>query len=117
MASTGFSLNLQNDPGRWLKRQMVGSKPTDIMVDLLAPRSPPGGKGVQDPPASQRLDQVGATLHGLLGDERTREVTPTGLAHLHALLSSASAPGVEMSVHALEGIQPSSTIASLAPGR
>jgi hypothetical protein len=103
MASAGFSLNLRNDPGRWLKQQIVGSTPTNITVDLLVPESlsEGGRRSAKIPPhaphAFLRVSGIEAaivdnsvfTLTSLepQTDSRTVEVRVAGVAAL--LLSKA----------------------------
>lgn len=103
MVSAGFSLNLRNDPGRWLKQQTVGSTPTNIMVDLLVPEglSEGGRRSARIPPHDPRaflrvsgieaaiVDNRVFTLASLepQADSRTVEVRVAGVAAL--LLSKA----------------------------
>jgi hypothetical protein len=103
MVSAGFSLNLRNDPGRWLKQQTVGSTPTNIMVDLLIPEglSEGGRRSARIPPHDPRaflrvsgieaaiVDNRVFTLASLepQADSRTVEVRIAGVAAL--LLSKA----------------------------
>ncbi len=102
MTSAGFSLNVRNDPGRWLKQQVVGSTPTNIMVDLLVPEglSEGGRRSAKIPPHDSRaflrvsgieaaiVDNSLFTLTSLEpDDDRAVEVRVAGVAAL--LLSKA----------------------------
>lgn len=98
MTSAGFSRTLRNDPGRWLKQQLVGTTPTNIMVDLLVPHGlSDGGRRTanippHDPRAFLRVSGIEAavidnslfTLTSLEPetDHRTVEVRVAGIAAL-----------------------------------
>jgi hypothetical protein len=105
--STGFTLNLRNDPGRWLKQQTVGTTPrtSTARPDRLQDKD---ASDVIALMMTSDVDQVTATFGDLLHDERTQETTSAGLGHFHQLFGASRAPGVEMVTRALDEIHPSS---------
>jgi hypothetical protein len=97
MASAGFSLNLRNDPGRWLKQQIVGSTLTNIMVDLLVLKACPKAGGV--PPESP------ARPPGLLA-------SPVGLPPMATASPTSWPQRLRRAVEWTRNAAPSSTSAS-----